>query len=303
MKSIFLLLPSLLLAQAPIVSGDAELRGEVLGKPLVLRTSTRMAGAIESFVWGGVEFIDRADHGRELQSAINANVDGVYHVECYNPTEAGSVFDGAGPTSTSVLRSLSTAGGVLRTETQMAFWLKPGGQSHGKPAQNTTALSNHSLRKEVKIGLSGLENVLDYKVIFQVPADLKHTYLQFEALTGYMPGAFSTELFFEPKDGSLAALPRKNGEVLRPVVLATADGAQAMGVYSPTRPAGFRSGVGYGRFQFEPEKVVKWNCVFRLKEPAGAKAGDYPFQLYVVFGSREDCRRALVALHERFPAQ
>lgn len=45
---------------------------------------------------------------------------------------------------------------------------------------------------------------------------------------------------------------------------------------------------------------MKWNCVFRLRSPAGIKPGDYGFQCYVVIGTREDCRRTLAALTQEF---
>jgi hypothetical protein len=93
MKALLLLLPVWAFAQAPVVSGDAELSGTIGGKPLVIQTTSRLAGAIDSVKWDGVEFINSHDHGRQLQSAINADVDGVYHTECYNPTEAGSVLN------------------------------------------------------------------------------------------------------------------------------------------------------------------------------------------------------------------
>ena len=96
MKTWLLLLAATVGAQTPVVSGDAELTGLIGGKPLVIRTTSRLAGAIESLKWDGVEFIDSHDHGRQLQSAINADVNGVFHVECYNPTEAGSVVDALG---------------------------------------------------------------------------------------------------------------------------------------------------------------------------------------------------------------
>ena len=144
MKAWLLLLPTVALAQAPAVSGDAEISGTIGGKPLVIRTTSRLAGAIDSVKWDGVEFIDSHDHGRQLQSALNADVDGVFHVECYNPTEAGSVVDALGPKSTSRLEFLSTKDGLLTTRTQMAYWLAPGMKSGGHLAQNTTLLSGRS---------------------------------------------------------------------------------------------------------------------------------------------------------------
>jgi len=300
MKAWLLLLPTVVLAQAPVVGGDAELTGTIGGKPLVIRTTSRLAGAIDSVKWAGVEFIDSHDHGRQLQSALNADVDGAFHVECYNPTEAGSVVDALGPKSTSRLEFLSVKDGVLSTRSRMAFWLAPGMSSHGHLAQNTTLLSDHVLAKQVRIGRPGMDHVLDYIVTFTVPADRPHKYLQFEALTGYMPASFSDEFSFDPKSSILLPVPPGNGELRDPIVLSTPSGSHAMAVFTPDRPAAGQPPVGYGRFEFEHDKVVKWNCVFRLRSPAGIKPGDYSFQCYVVIGTREDCRRTLAALTQEF---
>lgn len=300
MRFWLLFVSALAVAQAPVVSGDAELAGHIGGKPLVIRTTSRLAGAIDSVKWDGVEFIDSHDHGRQLQSAINADVDGVFHVECYNPTEAGSVADALGPKSTSRLEALSVKDGVLTTRTRMAYWLPPGFKSGGHPAQNTELVSNHVLTKQVRIGRPGMDHVLDYKVTFTVPGDRPHKYLQFEALTGYMPAMFSEEHRFDAKTATLVPVPRGNGEVRDPIVLSTPSGSHAMGVFTPDRPPTGQPSVGYGRFEFESEKVVKWNCVFRRRQAEPIKPGDYSFQLYVVIGTREDCRRALATLSREF---
>ena len=299
MKAWLLLLPTVALAQAPAVSGDAEISGTIGGKPLVIRTTSRLAGAIDSVKWDGVEFIDSHDHGRQLQSALNADVDGVFHVECYNPTEAGSVVDALGPKSTSRLEFLSTNDGILSTRTRMAYWLAPGMKSGGHLAQNTTLLSGHILKKQVRIGRPGMNHVLDYKVTFDLPSDRPHKFLQFEALTGYMPWSFSEELRFDAKTETLVPLPRQNGEQRDPVVLSTPSGSHAMGVFTPERPRAGQPAVGFGRFKFEHEKVVKWNCVFRLRQDKPIPP-HHSFQLYVVIGTREDCRRTLAALTQEF---
>jgi hypothetical protein len=300
MKAWLLLLPTVVLAQAPAVSGDSELAGTIGGKPLVIRTTSRLAGAIDSIKWDGVEFIDSHDHGRQLQSALNADVDGAFHVECYNPTEAGSVVDALGPKSTSRLEFLSVKDGVLSTRSRMAYWLAPGMKSGGHLAQNTTLLSNHVLNKKVRIGRPGMDHVLDYKVTFTVPSDRPHKYLQIEALTGYMPWSFSEELRFDAKTETLVPLPRQDGEQRDPVVLSTPSGSHAMCIFTPERSPAGQPPVGYGRFKFEHEKVVKWNCVFRVRQAEPIKPGDYGYQLYVVIGTREDCRRTLAALTREF---
>ncbi|MFM8826109.1 MAG: hypothetical protein ACKOFT_03410, partial [Actinomycetota bacterium] len=82
------------------VSGDAVIRGAAGGSEIVITTTSRLAGAIHSLTWNGREFIDSLDHGRQLQSASNLDVDGRFHNETFNPTEAGAERDMDGPTST-----------------------------------------------------------------------------------------------------------------------------------------------------------------------------------------------------------
>ena len=288
---------------APPLWRDAVARGEFGGSAIVVRASPRFAGAIDSLTWGGREFVDRADHGRELQSAASFDLatPGEFWAERFNPTEAGSRADGDGATSTSRLLGLSAEGAELRTATQMAFWLKPGEESAGRPALNTVALSGHRLAKRVRVGHGKLANVLDYEVTFSVPAGERHTYAQFEALTGYMPPEFGVFRKFTPATGTLDPLDDGPGEQASPVAFATASGSHAMGVFSPDQPSPGYAAAGYGRFRFAAEKVVKWNCVFRVRDPKGVPTGDHRFRLFVAVGTLEDVRRALVALDREFP--
>jgi hypothetical protein len=76
-----------------------------------------------------------------------------------------------------------------------------------------------------------------------------------------------------------------------------------MGVFTPDRAPPGQPAVGYGSFEFPAAKVVKWNCVFRLRQPDPIPPGDHAFRLVVVLGTREDCRRTLVALEREFPVR
>ena len=90
-------------AQKPPLSGDAVIRSLKGEGGITIRTTSRLAGAIHSLTWNEKEFIDSHDHGRQLQSAINLDGGERMRPETFNPTEAGSRNDGAGPTSTSRL--------------------------------------------------------------------------------------------------------------------------------------------------------------------------------------------------------
>ena len=135
------------------------IRAKAGASEIVITTTSRLAGAIHSLTWGGKEFVDSADHGRQIQSASNLDAGTPILAETFNPTEAGSRRDGAGATSSSRLLALTARGNVLESKTQMAFWLAPGEKSGGHPAKNTTVLSKHLLAKRVTIGVRGLPNV------------------------------------------------------------------------------------------------------------------------------------------------
>lgn len=280
--------------------GDATIRAKAGTSEIVIQTTARTAGAIHSLTWGGREFVDSFDHGRQIQSASNFDSGEKFIPEVFNPTEAGSMADGRGDTSTSKLLELSAKGNTLVTLNRMAFWLKPGEKSQGNPARNTVALSDHYLAKRVTIGHKELPHAIEYRVTFLVPTGGKHTYSQFEAVTGYMPPEFGTFLRFDAKTGKLQPLTDGPGEQADPVVFATADGNFAMGVYSPDQPSKGFEQAGYGRFRFAAEKVVKWNCVFRLKNKDGVPGGDYQFRCFLVVGTTADCEATIAALQKAF---
>ncbi|CAN5503416.1 hypothetical protein BH11PLA2_BH11PLA2_03760 [soil metagenome] len=290
----------LLIMSAGPVSGDAVIKFKAGPSDIVVTTTNRLAGAVHSVTWNGEEFINSTDHGRQLQSASSFNLGKPGHwAEAYNPTEAGSRKDHIGPTSTSKVLSLKATATTLETKSQMAFWLKPGETSPdpkvpgGHPALNDKALSNHILTKKLTLNYKGLAHAMEYDVTFTVPKGELHTLAQFEAVTGYMPPKFSSFFTFDVKTHELAPLSDGPGEQKKPIVFSTPDGSHAMGILAlDPAPEGMR-GPNYGRWNFKAEKVVKWNCVYRLKNDDGVPAGDYHFRMAVVVGSQENVRVTL----------
>ena len=60
----------------PEPGGRASISRPFQGSPITLGLSSRTGGAIDSLTWGGTQFINAHDHGRELQSA--ASFDGFW---------------------------------------------------------------------------------------------------------------------------------------------------------------------------------------------------------------------------------
>lgn len=280
--------------------GHSVIRAKAGGSEIVITTTSRLAGAIHSLTWNGKEFIDSFDHGRQLQSASNFDAGSRFTGETFNPTEAGSRRDGAGPTSTSRLLHITSTKNALQTTSQMAFWLTPGEKSSGQLAKNTGVLSNHLLTKRVRIGYEDLPHVIQYDVTFGVPVGEHHTYAQFEAVTGYMPREFSKFWRYDPETQKPVALTDGPGEQRDPVILATESGSHAMGVYSPEQPSPGFAHAGYGRFRFPAAKVTKWNCVFRIRNKDGVPAGDYAFRTFVVVGDLDTVVQSITQLRRKF---
>ena len=56
---------------AELPDGNATIRAQAGASEIVITTSARLAGTIDSLTWKGREFINSADHGRQLQWASN----------------------------------------------------------------------------------------------------------------------------------------------------------------------------------------------------------------------------------------
>ncbi len=285
-----------------IPNGNATIRARAGSSEIVLTTTARLSGAVHSLTWGGKEFIDSHDHGRQLQSAASFHTGPLrdFWAEVFNPTEAGSRADGTGEKSSSKLLRMRVGAAELETTTQMAFWLAPAEKSSGHPARNDRVLSDYQVSKRVRIGYKQWPHAIDYEVAFLVPPSEKHTYAQFEALTGYMPAEFSRFWKYNRTSGALTPLDDGPGEQEYPVVFATPNGAHALGIYSPDQPSRGYEQAGYGRFRFGAEKVNKWNCVFRLRDDRGIPAGKYSFRMFVVVGNLGGVRATLGGLAGAF---
>jgi hypothetical protein len=270
---------------AELADGNAQIRGGTNDSTIVITTTRRLAGAIDSLKWHGHEFINSTDHGRQLQSACSFDNTPEANAETFNPTEAGSRRDSAGPNTTSRLLEISARGNHLRTRTQMAFWLAPGERSEGQLARNTNTLSDYIFTKDVTIGFERWPQALDYRVTFSVPAGARHVAAQFEALTGYMPEEFSRFWEFNPATGKLQPLSDGPGEIKNPVVLATPDGKFAMGIFAPPQAQPDTRGPTFGRWKFDWAHVVKWNCVYRVQNSQGVRDGDYSYRMLVPIGT------------------
>jgi hypothetical protein len=278
---------------AAAADGDSVIEWGALGSNIHLATSARFSGAIASLVYRGKEYIDTRDHGREMQSASSYDDVG----ECFNPTEAGSIADAAGPTSSSKLLEAKGGPNWLETKTDMAFWLPPGydykHQCGTTPtvthAVNSGVRGGHILVKHIEMGEAGEPNVISDRVVYTIPE--AHRNGTFEAATIYTPKDFASAYTLNFEAGNVE--PTKVlGEQGLPLILATPDGKNAVGIFSFAMP---KPGSGYGLFILP--NTNKINCVFREKSlAAGSK---FSYQCDFVIGTLAEVRASILRLHQR----
>ena len=272
----------------PIALRPLEQSWPVGGDLLTLRSEPWFAGAVSSIRFRDVEFLDSADHGRLLQGAISFGGLG----ECLNPTQAGASRDRPGGATTSELLWAETTPERYVTATRMAYWKRPG-QSCRPPegvyrfAANQTPGSNVVYAQRFQPGYRGYANAVEAVISFTTTVDQPPAVV--EALTAYTPPAF--DRFHVFRDGRLVpdeTVAGGPGEQPRPVVLATADGRNAIGLLSLANA----SAPGYGRFAFGVTNKV--NLVYR--PPGPYRAGTHTYRMAWVIGTLDEVEATLRGL-------
>ncbi len=277
-----------------------DITGMVDGDPLTLRVSARFGGAVESINWRGKEFLNIYDHGRQISYAWHLDGWG----ECLNPTEPGAAADNFKQSSTTVLeRICSSAANNVTTYVRPAYWLGPhetGFCDRGaSEAKNTTLVSKNTFEKTVTIGYRGLENVIAFDATITLERDYQSLFI--EMPTGYLTHEFTARYRFDPATGELsepASRPVTEPwsyvhTSLLPPIMATPDGAYAMGAYT------FERIETYEMLFYDVanawDRTNKWNII---KHEVPAPAGDYQYQSFVIVGTFAQVQASMAALYD-----
>ncbi|HEV2803329.1 MAG TPA: hypothetical protein VGW57_00225 [Chthoniobacterales bacterium] len=290
----------------------------VLGDPMRIRTGPTMGGGITSIFWRGKEFVNSDDHGRNFQMAGQFN--GVY--ECYNPTEGGSLSDGgpANMSTSEVFKYTILSSNDFYTGSYPAFWLRPGeGQfapvygncgQPGRAALNTTWRSNYLFYKEIIVGNFGLENVIKVDSSVYIPEAVSSASI--ESFVGYMNRAdFPQVLTFDVTTGTAHTVddpgvyPYGQTFINRPLILASADGCHALGIYNQQlneahNPYNGGFLVGHYRWNQYPDYGVNdWSAVFDFG-PTNYPY-NYYFTDYLIIGTKQNVIDTMNTLHSYLP--
>lgn len=291
MKALLLII---VLSSCAKLSNDYSITGEVFGHMLTITTSNEFAGGVKSFKWKDKEFLTDYDHGRGMQATFRTK-----NGECFNPTESGAFSDYKDGSSTSVLKDIYTHDNYMSTTTQMAYWLSNTDTYVVNCPLNAprTAgnLSNEILKKTIKIGIPGHENVIELTENFYIAEDNLDSLGAFEGVTNYTNGEFNTFYRFDRVTEKLVI---KTGDNYShdPLVVATLNGEYAIGSVIIELPnvydyeylsAAFADGYQNGA----PTTI--WSNVFYI---ANIQRGWYTFKTDIVIGNLEQVRETISKL-------
>lgn len=294
------------------VNGDAVISDVVGISTLKIYTCDKDAGAICRMTWKNKELVDDLDHGRQIQTAIT--YDGLG--EGYNPTEAGSRFNGTSNNSSSYLNSISVSGDSLSSETLAAFWLRPNECTTagvGACATNTTIRSKTKIKKEITIGFGNMPHVVEMLVEVTVEPSSSSTLINFDKATfkimsGHFRGSLNDFYTYDKSTGLLfseSPALNTNTSYQDPVVISNSDGSIAIGYYTPDSNVAqynhnynmsYFPGAGSGiSGQSDMTKLVD---VYRLNNPTASTT--YSFRTYMTISSLENATTVMENLVNYF---
>jgi alpha-tubulin suppressor-like RCC1 family protein len=319
---------------AGLLAGTATSRGQVNGNatisgndpvfgPISVSTASQFGGAVFSLKWGGKEFINNWDHGRQL----SPNYQFFNRYICYNPYETGSLEDGNKPSTTAKLLMLTASGNTLESETQMAWYYKnfvsnpTVNDACGDPSQwypvtpYTDPLSNYRVHKKVTIGFAGLPNVIEYLTEVFIPEVVQKGINNPTAVLNY---EFSTIGSWDVVSKTYRNVRGLSGEDDRIKIASTADGSYAMAWYSPELLQPYRNPgsvnwwfvVPPNPFYTDPKNPSQpdpnFACVhigsINHYESFNGPGWYPPDRVYLAIGNLDQVKNTLASLHMNFTA-
>jgi hypothetical protein len=264
-------------------------------------TSSQYAGAISGLEYGGMQFVNNHDHGRQFQMALFTNGWG----GCNNPTEAGSSQDDRNPTTSSELGGISTTANTISTASQPAYWEQLGESdpscpvgygvgtaapaTAGQPHDGSTTLAdqNVTFAKEIVVNVAGDPQI--FKVFEEIDLYESLTDMFMIAMAAYLEPQFTVI-----EDFTDNTLVPNTDATFSPLVYSTPDQNYAIALVSSadTGPRGGLHGVTYSpqlnwpNQPWDPENNTSaQNAVFSFHN---AVPGSYTATEYFIVGSRAD---------------
>lgn len=280
-----------------------RISANVFGEPLYIKTDESFAGGINSFNWGGFEYLTDFDHGRGMQATFRTNWAG----ECFNPTESGNRQDYKDSPSSSSLEEIYTNKNYMRTQTRMAFWLTTTDNYYDncplkeKSLRNTKNLSDEVLYKQITIGIPKHENVIVLDEKFYIAENNLNDGGGFEGVTNYSSPDLNTAYIFNLNDNNITPygiILQATNSGPNPYIVATKDGKRAIGSLIKEIPID-ATNYAYTVARFRDNYLDNapstiWSNVFYIPD---VKQGYYHFKTYIIIGNLTQVTQTMIELN------
>jgi len=251
--------------------------------------SNRVAGgALWTWTWNGMQFINVYDYGRQMQAAL-------FFGDGRNPTEAGDLYS-----HQSLIPSVRHGSPVLNiynsgnTQSTRSIPLQWDPAWYGERPETPVIYPDIIIGKDITLNFKNMGPVAKYTTVLWVPTAYKN--VQFEIPTVYLRANFNRfwtynaaskllkEVFPGKCQGNKAVKPAYGG-----VIISDATGNYAMGVYGVNKANG--GSVSYfALWNFlcnrdedgtsaTGSNTTKWNAVFG---PGMVAAGETRFNTWII---------------------
>ena len=283
-------------------------------------TSNRVAGcSLWSWEYDGVDYVNVYDFGRQIQVAMNLKDPRARPPMRNNPTEAGGrVSNGGIPQDYHGSPCLEVRnereGTASPVQTTIAVPLEWDPEKYGGGPANPVLWRDVRIGKRITLGYRGLRGVARYETIVVVPgkASLETYDPVIEIPSVYLPAEFTDFHQFDATDGNDRPLPLVPGvlDAAQPpsgiggVIVQTADGAAAFGIYGAWSERGGSVTRDLGQWQYVyfpwgghgpmSHGTAKFNAGYH----GPLKAGENRFTTYLVSGSAAEVRASMRRLHD-----
>lgn len=298
-------------SDVPIVIENADedvtsdgLQETAVDKDLVLKRNgftmvfaKRLAGAVYKMTWGKKLIIPELEgNGGSLQVALAFDVNLGESPEIENPTEAGSVRDVYGKTTSKWMRAASS-GSEAFTESRLAYYYPPGDVVDSSPqktrARGSSPLSDVFMKKRVSIGWRNFDNVVNFDIHLRWSQD--HFFSQVQILAVYLARDFRTP--YLAKGGQAVRPPKSKtkGQLVDasppltsyPLILASDTAAVGLYAYSVPKLGRFKAGGWQPWYTgdttsegakddgkgMQPVKLSTLSAIWQWGDPAGTSSG------------------------------
>ncbi len=285
---------------------------------VTIESNLQAGGSVWTWTWNGVQFINDADYGRQLQTSMFIHNSAWWASKATgtasyaNPTEAGSNnADQYGPLSQgSPILSASNSGNTQTTRCRPLDFNSDEFSPVGGSYEHPILYSDMVLGKDITLNFANLGAVAKYTTYLDLPDTISHTNNVIEIPGIYLRPMFTRYYTYDASSNTLTEITGFSGDdtAFMPssgyggAIMATSDENTAFGIYAVTTAQGgsmnsdgFRmwKGDSTGGGQYDGG----WRKINVTHHDDTWSSGVHTYNAYLISGTLSDVRSKMQSLY------